>query len=129
MNSQSAAAAYQQSAVENAPPLQIVQLLYQGALRFLAQAKNADTSAGPQTFNALVNQAGAIVSELRCALDHDIAPELASDLDSLYSFVQTELSEATISQQHVHLDAASTVLSRLLEGWMGIQTDGAAAQA
>lgn len=129
MNRQSAAATYQQSAVENAPPLQIVRMLYQGALRFLGQAKNLDAGEGSQAFNALVNQAGAIVSELRCALDHDVAPELAADLDSLYAFVQTEISEATITQDTKHIDAATQVLNRLLEGWMGIDLDSPAAQA
>ena len=128
MDVQSAAARYQQSAVENAPPLQIVRMLYQGALRFLSQAHSADVTNGPQAFNAYVNQAGAIVSELRCSLDHDIAPEIAGDLDALYSFVQTELSEATISQDKKHLDAAGSVLTTLLEAWMEIDLENAEGQ-
>ena len=42
MNPHSAASAYKEALYENAPPLKIVHMLYEGAIRFLAQAEQVD---------------------------------------------------------------------------------------
>ena len=58
MNSKDASKAYFEATVENAPPVQIIRLLYQGALRFLGQALAVELPKDCTQFNDLLGQGG-----------------------------------------------------------------------
>ena len=98
MKTPSAANAYKEALFDNAPPLKIVTLLYEGALRFLTQAEALDPRAEPERFGERLGRAGRIVSELRLALAHDRAPELCADLSALYAFVERRLQDAHLER-------------------------------
>jgi len=121
MDSQSAASAYTQAAVGNAPPLKIVHMLYEGALRFLQQAEAIDPQAQPAKFNERLTRADSIVSELRLSLDPQHAPELTENLNMLYLFVEGRIREAFLDRTHAPLPSARKVLDTLLEGWKSIE--------
>ncbi len=124
MNTKSAAESYQRQSVESAPPLQVVRMLYQGALKFLAQAQQTDPVQNQETFQELLSNADAIVSELRTSLNHDAGEEIAERLDSLYDFCESQLAHATLKNETEPLEAASNVLRTLLDGWMQIELEG-----
>lgn len=121
MDSKSAANTYQRTSIENAPPLQVVRYLYQGALRFLAQAGQVDAKQDPQQFHEHLARADAIVSELRSALDHDVDPELAENLAALYEFCETQFAMATVELEPESLEPAAQVLRTLYEAWSKIE--------
>ena len=98
MNSKSAANAYREAALENAPPLKVVHMLYQGALRFIDQAAQIDPEKEFEAFQEKINRADAIVSELRLSLDHEPAPELTDQLNALYLFVEDRLRTAFLER-------------------------------
>ena len=58
---------YMAASVETAPPLKIVRMLYEGAIRFISRAEDAgiETTEG----SAWVGRADAIIKELRISLD------------------------------------------------------------
>ena len=70
MDPRAAADAYRSSSIENAPPIKIVRLLYQGALRFLDQAAREDPSDPTSGFLNLIGRADAIITELRLGFGH-----------------------------------------------------------
>jgi len=117
MNSNAAAAAYQESAVESAPPLKIIHMLYEGALRFLAKAEACDPASDPQGFGGSLRRADAIVCELRLSLNPDQAPELAQNLSALYLFVEGQIQEALLEQAGEPIAPAREVLETLFDGW------------
>ena len=121
MNPQSAASAYKESLFESAPPLKIVHMLYEGAIRFLTQASQTDPQAEPALFAENLRRAERIVAELRLSLDHEQAPELCSDLNSLYTFVERLIQDALIDREATPLSEAVDILETLLEGWRSIQ--------
>jgi flagellar protein FliS len=121
MNSENAADAYLQASFESAPPIKILRLLYGGALRFLRTARDCHDKGDAALFTSNLKQADAIVSELRCSLDHEAAPELTAQLDSLYDFVQTEMSEAVIDCDPTHIESALSVMLTLSEAWNEIE--------
>jgi len=126
MDSRSAASAYTRAAVGSAPPLKIVHMLYEGALRFLQQAETLDPATQPVEFNERLNRADSIVSELRLAIEPQHAPELAENLNMLYLFVEGRIREAFLDRTHSPLPSARNVLETLLEGWKSIEiTKGA----
>ncbi len=127
MNPKSAANAYREAAIENAPPLKVVHMLYQGALRFIDQAAQIDPENDLQTFLEKVNRADAIVSELRLSLDHEPAPELTDTLNALYLFVEDRLRTAFLERSPDALSEARSVLRTLLDGWQQIDMGAEAA--
>lgn len=124
MNVQSAADAYRKGAIENAPPLQIVQMLYKGALGFLQRAGRLDPAAEGVEFNNCLGRAEAIVTELRCCLRHEVAPELTKDLDALYVFVEGQIAEASIKRTTEPVENSVQVLSTLLNAWSSVDVQG-----
>lgn len=116
-----AAEAYKASRFENAPPLKLVQMLYEGALRFLDQAE-AHYAAGELTrFGERCMRAHAVVTELRLALDRNQAPELADNLTQLYLFAEGELMRAVRSDSAETLPPVRDVLNTLLDGWKKLE--------
>ena len=87
--------AYQTNSVQTASPEQLVVMLYDGCLRFLRRAQAAaENGARPQCTQA-VSRATAIVMELNATLDMERGGEIASNLRSIYLFLNRHLTEAS----------------------------------
>lgn len=117
----SAAAAYKANHFESAPPLKLVRMLYEGALRFLEQAESAHASGDGARFQERCLRAHGIVTELRLALDHGQAPELSTNLESLYLFAEGELRSAMLAESPERLAPVRDTLTTLLDGWKGLE--------
>lgn len=117
----SAAATYKNAHFENAPPLKLVQMLYEGALRFLDQAESALALADGVRFQERCLRTSAILAELRLALDPVQAPELAANLEALYRFAEGEVRSAMIAESAGPLAHARDVLRTLLDGWKSLE--------
>lgn len=123
MKHTSAAKAYQQSSIENAPPIKIVRLLYEGALRYIDRAAACDPKKERLAFVDWISRANAVVTELRVALKREPAPEIAENLERLYEFTQFQLAQALIRQDIQPLAQARKSLATLLEGWKHIELE------
>ena len=117
----SAAAAYKAARFENAPPLKLVQLMYEGALRFLEQAEAAQAGFELARFQERCLRAQAVIAELRLALDPAQAPELAESLNSLYLFAEGEIRRAMLAESSALLGPVREVLATLLDGWKRLE--------
>ena len=116
-----AAEAYRASRFDNAPPLKLVQMMYEGALRFVAQAEDHHASGDLTNFRERCLRTHAIVSELRLALDRSQSPELADNLNQLYLFAEAELCRAAGADTAAPLPGVRRVLATLLEGWKKLE--------
>ena len=108
---------YQTTKVTTGSPIQLVVQLYDGAIRFLRRAvllMNSRDYAGKGTY---LNKAHAIVSELRVTLDHDQAPEISAELDRLYLFVMTKITEANLKCDPEIVKPAISILETLRSAW------------
>jgi flagellar protein FliS len=126
MNQGSAANAYLEGALETAPPIKIVRLLYQGALRFLDRALAADPGDPGSEFVELVSRADAVIYELRLSLDAERAPEVAGPLCELYLFIEAQLQRAMTERDPAPLRAARSVLATLYEAWAKVEVPAGA---
>lgn len=123
MNPNNAADTYLASAIETAPPVKILRMLYEGAIRFLLKAKACETASREQV--TWIRKSEDIISELRITLDHTANPQVAASLDGLYGFCLDELGEAVIQRDPQRIDAAQDVLMTLLDAWKQVQIEGA----
>lgn len=123
MNHAAAADVYRRNSVENAPPIKVVRLLYEGAIRFLAKAREFDPKDPRSPFVEYTSRADAIVTELRAALDHSLNDEVTDNLEQLYLFCGAELSKALIERTAAPLPGVERVLRTLLEGWQHVEME------
>lgn len=123
-----AAEAYLSSSVENAPPIKIVRLLYQGAIRFLGQAALEDSADPRSRFVSLLSDADAIVAELRLALDRSAGSEdVVANLERLYLFCEAEIQRAMLDRTGAPLGGVKAVLETLLEAWSKVEVEASRA--
>jgi flagellar secretion chaperone FliS len=113
---------YQTQAVLTASPGQLVLMLYDAALRFLAQARAA--LEGDQNdwhrfevINEKIKRTQNIISELRGTLNHNASAEIAADLDRLYEYYNRRLFEANIKKDVSPVIEVEGLLRELRDGW------------
>ncbi len=116
MKKNTPADAYMAASVETAPPLKIVRMLYEGAIRFISRAEDAgiETTEG----SAWVGRADAIIKELRISLDPTRDVEVCEQLEGLYLFCEEELSRAVREGDGAGLTNACEVLGILKDAWL-----------
>jgi len=106
--------------VETASPHRLIDMLYEGAIERIVQAKGAIQYKQIELRGKKINSAISIVSGLRANLDFDNGNDLAINLDSLYEYIQTILVKAHQDANESLLDEAATLLGELRSAWLQI---------
>ncbi len=115
-----AANSYLQAEVQTRTPLELVVMLYDGALRFTAQARAAIERRDIRARREAIARTLAIVSELQSTLDMEQGGDISKSLDSLYVYISGRLIEAASKQNVQPLDEAAKVLTTLRDAWAEI---------
>ena len=121
-----AAQQYLQTQVRSSTPLELVVMLYDGALRATASASDAMAKRDIPARRASVSRAMAIISELQSTLDMDRGGAISSELDRLYSWMSAQLVEATVRQDPKPIHEVRRTLEILHDAWRQIATPQAA---
>ena len=113
---------YQVQSILTASPGQLILLLYDGALRFLAQAHAAlETPAGDphriEVINRNLQKAQNIVVELQSAINHEAGGAVAANLDQLYDYFNRRLLEANIKKELGPVVEIERLLQELRDAW------------
>ncbi|MEI8281038.1 MAG: flagellar export chaperone FliS [Armatimonadota bacterium] len=115
------AQAYRQNAVMGASPVQLIIMLYDGAIRFMQEGKAALVNKDFETKNFKLQRAQKIVMELVSTLDIRNGGEVATNLLSLYTFVINELVEGNISDKTENIDHALKTMTDLRDSWVELE--------
>lgn len=113
---------YQANSVGTADQKQLIIMLYEGALRFVAAAEGQMSSF--KTFDKANNnilRAQDIFTELMVSLNLADGGEIAQNLFNLYAYCKTQLLEANLQKKPEPLKPVKKVLSELLEAWKQIE--------
>lgn len=108
--------AYKQVAVETAPPERLLLMLYDGAIRFLTQAKDAMEKRDYETSNKWLGKVQDIFSELMITLDLEQG-EIAENLYKLYDFYKNELIMANVEKNVQRLQPVAEFLEMFRDTW------------
>lgn len=100
-----------------AEPVQLVQILYRGALDAIAAARRALTAGDIATRSRHISKAIGIVNELALSLDHSQQPALCRNLVELYDYVVRRLIDANVQQSEAPLAEAGALLGDLSKAW------------
>ena len=93
-----AAQAYRRVESESRSPLELVVMLYDGALRFVGEARAAHTAKDLPARGNAISKTLAIIAELQNTLDTEKGGAIAEQLDELYTYIQSRLLDVTMKQ-------------------------------
>lgn len=110
---------YHNNQVLTASPEQILIMLYDGAIRFVRQARQAidDGRSGDKAH--AIGKAVAIVTEFSNTLDYEVGGEIAVDLNRLYDFIVHELAAVNASGDLERLAPVENILLELRSAFVG----------
>ena len=103
VNYQTSAGVYQQAQIATADRGRLLILMYDGALRFLAQAEAGLREDRIEDFAQPLARAQAVIAELLHTLDHKAGGEIATQLERLYRFMLDHLVEANLAKSGRHV--------------------------
>ncbi|TRO07465.1 flagellar export chaperone FliS [Ectopseudomonas mendocina] len=109
-----------QARVVDASPHRLIQMLMEGGLTRIAQARGAMERGQTALKGELIGKSIAIIAGLRDSLDHQQGGELAGNLDGLYEYMIARLTEANISNEPAMLEEVAGLLRDIKAGWDAI---------
>jgi flagellar protein FliS len=119
--------AYRTNAIKTASPEQLTLMCYDGALRFIRRAVRSLEGGDLADASYATGRAQAIINELNVTLDMEAGGEIASNLRSLYVFVNRHLSDALVSREASKFNEAMAIIEELRGAWSAAMNLGAAA--
>lgn len=105
---------YRQTSIQTAPPEQLIVMLYDGAGRFLEQARVALIEG--RDASVPIGRAQDIFVELLTSLDRS-AGEIANTLAMLYDFWIHQLFQAQVSREAKRVEEVAAMVRELRESW------------
>nr|WP_019365176.1 flagellar export chaperone FliS [Pseudomonas luteola] len=109
-----------QAQVSEASPHRLIQLLMEGALQRIVQAKGALEHGKHAQKGLLIGKTISIIGGLHDALDFKQGGEIASNLSELYLYMNRRLAEANQKNDAAILDEVAQLLRNIKAGWDGI---------
>jgi flagellar secretion chaperone FliS len=113
------------AAVESASPHRLVQMLMEGCLQRLAEARGAMKRADSAAKGVAIGKAVTILGGLQDSLNKEVAGALPQQLDALYEYMQKRLLEANLKNNEALLDEVAGLMRTVKEGWDGISQPAA----
>lgn len=124
MNAMAALRKYQNvnthSEIGDASPHRLIQMLMEGGLSRLAQARCAMERGQTALKGELIGKAIAIIGGLRDGLDLQKGGEVAANLDRLYSYMTSRLLTANVDNDPQMIDEVAGLLREVKGAWDAI---------
>ena len=117
MKSSLAYNSYQQNSVAVESPAKLVEMLYEGILRFASMAKRCIDSEDIEKKIYYVNRTTDIFVELLNSLDYGKGGQVAHYLTGLYTHQIKLLTQANMENSKEKIDIVIKVVKGLLEAW------------
>ena len=120
MSAHRALSTYRQTQVQSRTPLELVVMLYDGALTFLKHSREAIERGDVAARRDTSSRALAIISELQSTLNMADGGEIAQRLDALYGYVNACILQAARDNAVEPLNHAMRLLETLRDSWDSI---------
>ena len=112
---------YQQVGIEtalaNASPHRLIQMLYEGLLSNLSALRGALINQQHEQVSVHVKKASNILVGLEEGLDFEKGGEIAMNLRSLYTYMQRELIELQITRDDYRLEKMIELVIEVKSAW------------
>lgn len=108
---------YQQNAIQTATKEQLVLLLYDGALKFLGQARSALAEGQLEKSHQALVRAQEIIYELMNGVDRQ-AGEVGENLFLLYDYMYRRLIDANVHKETGPAEEVEAMIKELKDAWL-----------
>lgn len=109
---------YLRNAILQARPEQLQLMLYDGAIRFALQGRDALAKKDYETSYEKLSRAQKIVLEMEAGLRPEVHREICEQMTSLYNFVYRKLVDASVQRDTELIDDALKILRHQRETWL-----------
>lgn len=110
-------ASYLETKILSADPVELIEILYSGALESVERARAALQAGDISTRSKEISKTSEIINELALSLNHEQGGEISRNLAELYDYMQRRLIEANVQQIEAPLIEVGNLLATLREGW------------
>jgi flagellar secretion chaperone FliS len=115
------AKSYQTAAINTATPGQLILMLFDGALRFMATAQAGfqieDFMKRNETIHNNIVRAQDILRELQASLDMKIAGDFSPRMYALYDFMITQLHQGNLKKDSAPIAVVADLLGQIRNAW------------
>ena len=119
--------AYRRTVATSSSPLELVVRLYDGAIAFTLEAREAIAKKDVHARTRAVSRVLAIIAELQNTLNVQEGGDVALELDRLYTYMSARLLDVTAGADDRAAAEVHKLLSTLREGWSRIAASPIAA--
>jgi flagellar protein FliS len=106
-----------QTGVENATPHRLVQMLYEGVLDRIAQAKGAILRKDMEAKANLTNRVMDIITHLQSSLELEKGGEVAENLYRLYDYMNRQVFAASRDNDPMKLEEVASLIREIKSAW------------
>lgn len=114
---------HNQTDVAGADPHRLTQLLLEGALRRIAEAKGYLQRGQQAQLGEALGKALGIISGLQAALNREAGGDIAANLYDLYDYMARRLIKVHIDKNDDALVEVASLLTEIKTGWEGIREE------
>lgn len=115
MNAAATANAYKQQQVLTSSPEELTLMLYNGALRFVAESMQGLERGELEKAHSTNLKAQAIIRELMVTLDMQY--DISQNLFQLYDYIVYKLVQGNIKKNKADLEDAKTIITDMRDTW------------
>lgn len=111
------------SEVAGADPHRLIQMLMEGALTRMSQAKGMIETKNHEGKAKLLGRVMDIIATLQSSLEHEQGGDISANLDRLYDYMNRRLLEASSTNDITMIDEVMSLLLEIKSGWDGIRDE------
>ncbi len=123
------AQAYATTQITTASSVQVVVLLYDGAISSMKLAQESIVFLNFHDKARFLDRALRVVGELSASLNMEEGGVIGKDLRRLYEYIQFELTQANLKNEAGRLEGPIRCMSVIREAWQELAIHGAKPQA
>jgi len=109
--------AYRHNEISTASRLRLIVMMYDGVIRFLEEYKKRLEDGDIAGRGIYLTKAQRIIGELQESLNKRQGGEVSQNLENLYNFINSSLTQANIDGNAVNIDHSIAILQNLRDAW------------
>jgi flagellar protein FliS len=111
---------YQRIKIQTATPAQLINMLYDGAIKFMNLAILSMEKEEIEATNNSLTRAQRIIAELQISLDMEKGGQIAANLNSIYDYIYRQLVEANTKNNVEKIQECLALIMEIKDAWVQI---------